>query len=1345
MAMSRNQREARVAHLASQGGVLGARRASRRASVCRRRRAIRRPAWLAQCLVVVAAVAGPHAAFAAAGVLPEVVIAVDTSESMQTPLSPGPAPDCSTLNPGGTRWTATLQMLLGTIGAYKCIKDTAAAHPDATSPPKQLIGAKTCIGGIAHVIAENHLLSASGSLSEPIGVKSWSGTIANASAYLRLLTTTNDAAVPYFAYDADAVPTGETWVTGALKVVTKDKSTLTSADVWAYLVSFDKNPAGQNGKVFVCDLMTQLKSKVVSAPVKIANTGGGVTVFPLSLAYLKAMQTAAKGGQKAFYFAVITQKAWFKADCSGRGDDLSEQVDLSFHGPGAPWSELRPQFAIDVGKQCKREGPGVHYAPVGAFGTDGVLSKYANAAKFSLLVSDTVLSVNKDATGGYSFGNPFGSYWGNVNLGGADPFVSGTDSVPMPRADTSAARLNSIAAITTNLPTIKPVGGTPLAALIEDIAAYFGPDKNQDPHFQSLSVDPKNGDPYYECRTRFALLITDGGANLHTGASDGRAAAVQAAALLLTRGVALYVVVPGSKNISKEDLDFADEIAAAGGTANAWRVETAADLTKALKGVLQTAGTTGEVLTPTVYTSSTGSDQDVQHSFHAMSNFDITEPMQSWGVLEQRFFGCESACVDAKTPGRAQVCSVVDYGWKLENRSAARRMYTHVGGARRTLTSTSISPDDLNITKVGLAPKLQLDASNNCTTKPNTFNLSNPLERAQYAVDVLAQVRGDKGSCRANRQLGAVGFARPVVLGGADQIALRDPSFRAFAARDAPGSADYSTSVRPGSTGRPTLLFASTHEGMMHAFRSDRDAAVTTKDSLVAGDELWGWLPLFNLQRVRQLKLVADADRSFLGGGLVAGHVQLTRLGNTVSELSDNWRSVVVAGAGEAGSGYFALDVTSADDPRLLWEISPAHHCFGSGSLGAAKGPKCLLVNTYEGLGRSTATPVLASAYVTFQGVTTPRAVAIIAGGKPPLDSAVQNAGADGTGERAVWIVDMATGALIRKLTTADMDLTGTTVTVNSKTKDLGYFWTEPACYDVAPGQLVSRCFIGDSKGMVWRIDVSDANPSKWKLTFFHDAYSAADTPSSLVQNIKGSGRVPVLSPPVLSTDTDGSLVVVYGTGGLKDAAKLSRRHIVFSVKEKLTLGANGVAAKIEAGALWMKVMTESTRYVGPPTIFSRNAYFSSYTISASGVCSTGTGRMWGAHYTRLTTPTDPESIIGAFPSPTSDASSPSLSGKTLTNLVVGSDPPSPIEIVPVPACVAGCTPTDLKCLIKAKKSAASAGKPTFEANVSVATKTQGKYQSPTSGSQPKVGTITRGLSTPRSTTVITGWDLLLD
>ena len=61
------------------------------------------------------------------------------------------------------------------------------------------------------------------------------------------------------------------------------------------------------------------------------------------------------------------------------------------------------------------------------------------------------------------------------------------------------------------------------------------------------------------------------------------------------------------------------------------------------------------------------------------------------------------------------------------------------------------------------------------------------------------------------------------------------------------------------------------------------------------------------------------------------------------------------------------------------------------------------------------------------------------------------------------------------------------------------------------------------------------------------------------------------------------------------------------------------------------------------------------------------------------------------------------------------------------------------------KGNAAAAGKPQYEVNAGAASKTQGQYQKPTNGDQPRVGTITRNIATPRSTTVITGWDLLFD
>ena len=1043
-------------------------------------------------------------------VLPEVVIALDTSESMQLSITDGKAPNCADKAPAPTRWAAVRQMLAGSHKDYACVKESLPSYSDGLTTPTQLVGPKTCIGGIDHVLSTR--VAAKYTSTQGVGAKSYSGTLPGSTTRLRFMVTNKDVSLPYFSYDFSGVNTSEAWVEGELRLMTKDPSSTKDA-IWAYLEMLNKDPATMPGQELVCEVMTQAQGNIVTGPTKINNKGGGLTLFQFNKDTLKVLQKAAAGGQTKFYFALVSQQAWFKPDCSARGDDLSEQIDMNFNGPGAAWSDQRPSFEVGTGFQCKREGPGAHFAPVGNQGVDGMLSKFVDAAKYAMLVPDVSMSVSGSAAGGYSFGATTGSYWGDINLGAQDPFLSGTGSVPMPRPDNSTARINSVNAIREKLKSIRPHGGTPLASLIEDIAAYFGPGKYQDDHFQSLLTDPSHGDPYFECRTRFAILFTDGGANLHTGASDGRSAAIQAAADLWTKNVALYVVVPGSEAIDKDDLDFLDELALAGGTVKAWRVNTASELTAQLKTILQAAGTSGQVLTPTVTTTSTGSDSEVQHSFHARSNFDVTEPMQTWGVVEQRVFGCSATCVDPKTPGRAQVCEVVDYEKKLLKRSEPRRLYSHINGKRRDLDDRNITPDDLLIPKTGLAPQLELDSGNNCVTKPNTFDLARADQRQSYATDVLAQVRGDPGSCRGNRLLGASGRSEMAFLGRAEQIPLSDPSFKSYASNVVPSSAEYSPSVPPGSARRPGMLFVATHEGVLHAFRTDRDATRLGVGKAETGDELFAWMPAFNLQRIRLLRLVADPERSFLGGSVVTGHVQLDRLGNTTEELAERWRAVVLVGAGEAGVGYTALDVTAPDDPRLLWEIAPNFHCFGSGVYGGAKGPKCLNVETFVGLGRSTAKPVIGSLYVKWKNVTTTRAVAIIAGGMRPKQASVANLGVDGTGQRAIWIVDMATGGLIKKLTTANMVFDGMTTTMEKK-GHLGVFWSAPTCYQSAPGQIVSRCFIGDSRGMLWRVDLSDPDPSRWSINFFHDPYSADDTPVSYQLPLKSGKRVPVYTSP---------------------------------------------------------------------------------------------------------------------------------------------------------------------------------------------------------------------------------------
>ena len=137
----------------------------------------------------------------------------------------------------------------------------------------------------------------------------------------------------------------------------------------------------------------------------------------------------------------------------------------------------------------------------------------------------------------------------------------------------------------------------------------------------------------------------------------------------------------------------------------------------------------------------------------------------------------------------------------------------------------------------------------------------NMTERDAYRDHLLAVIRADSSSCRKDAQLGAVAMAQPAILEPAEKMALREESFRKYALSSTPSALPLSPTNPPGSYKRPTLLFAATHEGLLRAFRVDRDTSVTVAGGAVAGDELWSWLPAFNLRRIRQLKLVTTPER----------------------------------------------------------------------------------------------------------------------------------------------------------------------------------------------------------------------------------------------------------------------------------------------------------------------------------------------------------------------------------------------------------------------------------------------------------------------------------------------------
>jgi hypothetical protein len=1291
--------------------------------------------------------------------LPEVLLVVDTSASMQYRVGGDELPLCGSTDPSvpdqRSRWNAAREIIGGSFSSFTCQYEALPSQSEVTTPPAQQSGAAQCIAGLPASIGSVYSAGGSGDGDVQAGSAGWAGTSDPSGNMILDDSAMATTVIPWVRFNLTSVLSkqttdnvgGKKWTGASLTL--NPSAVVPASGFNAALVLLKIDPTTSLPKPILCEADI-LGRNVVSLPAQVQ--AGQATTFSLTSAGVDAIQALTTAGTTHVALAVVPIGTVLSAACTAQIGTPSNAKIVWNGGLTA----ARPRLDIVVGLPCPDEGPGKHSTAYAiqndgtkaskSTGLDGILDVFGPVAKFALLAGDGVLNKAATAAGGYSFGNTQSSLWGEINLGQADPSLGGSPSVPVTGPDTSPARVATASAIQSSLAAMRPNGPTPLGDQLADAYDYLFDTKYQDPHFRTQLVDPVNGDPYLACRPHIVVVLSDGGANLHTGSTDGRSYAVQQAGKLFAKGVQVFVLAVGhprdvgQAGPSDADLAFLNDVAAAGGSVQAVPVQTPQGAVTALAPAIAKTSVNGEVLTRPIYTTSTGIVSEVEHSFDAMSVFDISQPLRTRGVVEQRIFKCGPECKASNIPNRAQVCKILDYQQILANRTVPRRIYSHAAGARIDADSTHLTPGDLGIGTLGAGPKLVLQPDSSCVTS-GAYDLSIPAEREGYRDHVLDTMRAVAGTCRQNFPLGAPAKAQPALLEPARRIPLRDPTFLSYANATVPSSGgSYSDLKPPGSAGRATMLFVATHDGLLHAFRTDNDPKINVKDTLQQGDEMWAWLPRFNLTKLSQMKLVTSAAASTLGGAVVAGHVLLNRASSSASDTAKNWRAVVVVGAGESGSGYTALDVTAPDDPQLLWEITPTYHCFGNGSVSGVAGPQCLPLTTYQALGRSTAKAALASLfYARPSELVAEHAVAIIPMGKAPGEATVANLGTEGLGERGVFVVDLETGALVKAFKTSDMILTGMPSVVTD-TNFLGHAWSDIACYNNGPGQITTRCFQGDSKGVLWRLDLSSQDPTRWTMQYFFDAYAGPDAPGGTQLAMDNPGRVPIVSPPSLALTQTGQLAVLFGTGGVAEDATLVQKHVAYSLTEVFQLAGDGSASTPSALLNWVKTLGDYERFVGPATLFASNAYWSTYTVVKTGSCDVGSARLWGGRFDRPKTPSDVKHMQGAFPDPTA----PSLSTQNLESLDLGGYQPSPVDIEPVPACNGGCSPTDAKC-VSSLGGQLGGARPQYQIGVQVAGNVQGQYQTPKTGTQPQVGTITRDIVQPRTAAVVTGWDMLLD
>jgi type IV pilus assembly protein PilY1 len=216
------------------------------------------------------------------------------------------------------------------------------------------------------------------------------------------------------------------------------------------------------------------------------------------------------------------------------------------------------------------------------------------------------------------------------------------------------------------------------------------------------------------------------------------------------------------------------------------------------------------------------------------------------------------------------------------------------------------------------------------------------------------------------------------------------------------GYSSYKTTV----ASRQGMVYVGANDGMLHAFNAS------------TGAEAWAYVPEALFPSLYKLadKDYADKHTYYVDATPVAADVYFSS--------DSSWHTILVGGLGEGGRAYYALDVTDPANPKVLWEFTDTNlgYTFGKPEIGK--------------LSDGTWAVIVSSGY---------------------------NNVSPGNGHGILYVINAATGAMIRSIDTA----AGSTGTPSGLTGIRA--WVD----DPDTNDLILRVYGGDNLGNVWRFDVN--------------------------------------------------------------------------------------------------------------------------------------------------------------------------------------------------------------------------------------------------------------------------------
>ena len=819
---------------------------------------------------------------------------------------------------------------------------------------------------------------------------------------------------------------------------------------------------------------------------------------------------------------------------------------------------------------------------------DGVIDTNIDRIKFAYLTFDTVLGSTDDQAGGWSYGPAAQSLAGVglTNLGVKnDTALFGKMIIPDASDEGIDIRTNNESVQTQILNTI-PFGGTPISPALSDTVKVLKQ------HASIIKKTTNNtGDPYFKCRSKSILLITDGKPNM--GENElGYTDSVTMAKDLFNMGHKVHVV---GFALASGDTSIVDEIAVAGGTIEAKIASTPTQLSAALSSILGKATPGIRSRTRSAVTNTTNSTSDLQYQLNAAYSVGLETDIDLTGYLEVTGYSCSDECRDAD--GGAGACTLVDFRDEL-NSQLTRTMYFTLDGKLTSFdtTTTELTADRLGIPTTGTLPDLTP------IKKDSVFQLngkelgdaSDATVRESYRLQLIKLLRADDGTRRENDKLGGIWHSSPVIQTELQGLSIPIPSF-----------VEYQKLI----IGRPTVAYFMTTEGFVHAVHLSQPNVGAVNDWL---DELWAIAPQSVTKTMNGMaakaKVVAD-------GELVIKDVRLRKVNTTLTAVQEAklWKSMLIAPYRQGGRGLFAIDVTDPFVPVVRWEIDNTRHCFLNETSNTYEcklpGDDDAETHDFSRLGYIHGQPKIGTVFLTNSSTQKDEEIAAVFFGCGDSVAGEAESG------KCFMVVRLDNGKKIKEFRNGNSSIVDKNQAKDNVDDTLDFpVLGDSAVYNTFIGQFVTRVFVGDKGGQLWRMDTSSKDIDDWTMNFFFDPYY--DFSGEAMGSDK---RTPLKSAPAMSpVPQRGQLVLTFGAGDLDFQTDLSERTVVYSIKEVVA------GSTVTATVNWKKELRARENLTSAPIIFDNVAYFTSFEADAADACDGGTGRVYGFDFIKSNTDGEP-------------------------------------------------------------------------------------------------------------------------